>query len=83
MNSEEMEYELVGIKISRQKLIGQLVDIVGHDYVLWNEADLLVYEYDGSIDRGNPVIIALPRTTKEIAKITTVCRAKPNNTDTQ
>ena len=70
-----MESELVGIEISRQKLIEQLADIVGHDYVLWNEADLLVYEYDGSIDRGNPVIVVLPQTAREIATIIKVCRA--------
>ena len=70
-----MEPELVGIEISRQKLIEQLADIVGHDYVLWNEADLLVYEYDGSIDRGNPVIVVLPKTAREIATIIKVSRA--------
>ena len=70
-----MEPELVGIEIARQKLIEQLADIVGYNYVLWSEADLLVYEYDGSIDRGNPVIVVLPKTAREIATIIKVCRA--------
>ena len=64
-----MEYELVGIEISRQKLIEQLVDIVGHDYVLWNEADLLVYEYDGSIDRATPQFVVLPASVNHIVDI--------------
>ncbi|HIA76171.1 MAG TPA: FAD-binding oxidoreductase, partial [Dehalococcoidia bacterium] len=41
-------------------LIPELKRIVGDNYVLDDQADLLVYEYDASIDRGNPVVVVSP-----------------------
>ena len=35
---------------SRQ-VINELIEIVGSEYVLSEESDLLVYEYDGSADK--------------------------------
>jgi glycolate oxidase len=49
--------------------IDALVNIVGADYVLHNKADLLVYEYDGSIDKGMPVVVVLPKSTEEVSGI--------------
>ena len=46
--------------LKMKDLIPELKRIVGDDYVLDDQADLLVYEYDGSIDRGNPVVVVLP-----------------------
>ena len=56
-------------------LIPELKRIVGDNYVLDDQADLLVYEYDGSIDRGNPVVVVLPDTTKEISQVLKLARS--------
>ncbi|MBI4499326.1 MAG: hypothetical protein HY689_15680 [Chloroflexi bacterium] len=46
--------------MDRARLIQDLHGIVGHDGVLFAPEDLLVYEYDGSIDRGLPSHHPLP-----------------------
>ena len=56
-------------------LIPELKRIAGDNYVLDDQADLLVYEYDGSIDRGNPVVVVLPNTTKEISQVLKLARS--------
>lgn len=51
------------------EIIRSLINVVGSDNVLWQDADLLVYEYDGSVDRGTPVFVVLPETTEEVSEI--------------
>ena len=46
-------------------LVDALKQIVGSENVLWKPEDLLVYEYDGSIDRSPPAIVALPGSAEE------------------
>ena len=55
---------------SRQ-VIDELTAIVGSDYVLSEESDLLVYEYDGSADKGLPVVVILPENAEQVSKIVT------------
>lgn len=55
-------------------LILELKKIVGDNYVLDDQADLLVYEYDASIDRGNPVVVVLPDTAKEVSQVLKLAR---------
>ena len=55
-------------------IIGPLVEVVGAEYVLWSEADLLVYEYDGSVDRSIPLIVVLPETTEQVSQIVKIAR---------
>jgi glycolate oxidase len=55
-------------------LIPELKRIVGDNYVLDDQADLLVYEYDASIDRGNPVVVVLPDTAKEVSQVLKLAR---------
>ena len=52
-----------------KELIDALSNVVGTDYVLWKEPDLLVYEYDGSVDRSLPVIIVLPECTQHVSDV--------------
>ena len=52
-----------------KELIDALSNVVGNDYVLWKEPDLLVYEYDGSVDRSLPVIIVLPKCTQHVSDV--------------
>ena len=60
--------------LKMKDLIPELKRIAGDDYVLDDQADLLVYEYDGSIDRGNPVVVVLPDTAKEISQVLKLAR---------
>ena len=55
--------------MSATDLIAQLQAVVGNDYVIVHPEDLLVYEYDGSVDRSMPRAVALPADTEQASKI--------------
>ena len=48
-------------------MIDDLVSVVGDEYVIWRSDDLLLYEYDGSIDRSRPSAVVLPGSAEEVA----------------
>ena len=50
-------------------LISDLAELVGDQYVIWRPEDLLVYEYDGSIDKAIPQAVVLPRNAEEVSAI--------------
>ncbi|MEO8727487.1 MAG: FAD-linked oxidase C-terminal domain-containing protein [Acidobacteriaceae bacterium] len=49
--------------------ITDLKHVVGDDGVLFRPEELLLYEYDGSIERGAPECVVFPRTTDEVSHI--------------
>ena len=51
-----------------QEFIDRLKSIVGAEYVIAHPEDLLVYEYDGSVDRAMPRAVVLPATTAEVSR---------------
>ena len=57
------------MKKSQQRIIKELEGIVGKDNVIYHPEDLLVYEYDGSIDKAIPEAVAFPVTTEEVSKL--------------
>ena len=61
--------------VSRQ-LVKQLQQIAGADGVFWRTEDLLVFEYDGTIDRGNPAVVVYPRTADQVAAIVRLAKAE-------
>ncbi len=52
----------------RTPFIKKLEAVVGKDYVIHHPEDLLVYEYDGSIDKALPRAVVLPATTDEVSR---------------
>ncbi len=55
--------------MEREKIIEELVRIVGKENVLSSETDLLLYGYDASLFRGRPDCIVLPGSTEEVSQI--------------
>jgi glycolate oxidase len=49
-------------------LIDDLAKTVGERNVVWKPEDLLLYEYDGSIDRAAPRVVVLPGSALETAE---------------
>ncbi len=47
----------------------ELKAIVGQGYVVHHPHDLLVYEYDGSVDRALPDVVVLPDTAQQVSQI--------------
>jgi glycolate oxidase len=58
---------------AQQQLIADLQHVVGKDAVFHSPSDLLVYEYDGSVegavDLARPVAVVLPRTPQQVAEV--------------
>jgi glycolate oxidase len=56
-------------------LIRELQGAIGPRWVLHEPEDLLVYEYDATIERGLPEAVVLPSTTEEVAAAVRIARA--------
>jgi glycolate oxidase len=59
---------------TRRELIEALTEAVGRDHVVWRPEDLLVYEFDGTIEKGLPYAVVFPGDTDEVADVVRVCR---------
>jgi glycolate dehydrogenase FAD-linked subunit len=60
--------------MANSQLIRELQAIVGKQYVLHAPEDLLVYEYDATIERGLPEAVVLPATAQQVAEVVKVAR---------
>ena len=57
--------------ISSQAL-ASLAEIVGGRGLLQRPQDLMLYEYDGSIEKGRPECVVFPKTTEDVVRIVKV-----------
>ena len=48
-------------------LMKDLKSVVGDMYVVHEPEDLIVFEYDGSVDRALPLAVVLPVSTEEVS----------------
>jgi len=53
----------------KAEVVSKLSALLGVRHVLHSPYDLTMYEYDASIDRGQPDIVVLPASSQEIAQI--------------
>ena len=60
--------------MNNSKLITRLKKIVGRDYVVHKPDGLIVFEYDGSVDRSMPAAVVLPATTSEVSQVMSIAR---------
>src|SRR5712692_4446112 len=59
--------------MDRRAFAQQLQDIVGPTNVLWEDYDLMLYEYDGSIDKCRPDAVVFPTSSTQVAEIVRLC----------
>jgi glycolate oxidase len=63
---------------AHDQLIGELERVVGAGSVFHRASDLLVYEYDGSVegavDLARPVAVVLPRTPQQVAEVVRIAK---------
>jgi glycolate oxidase len=59
--------------MTNPRIIDRLIDIAGADSVFYQPSDLIVYEYDGSVDgavdTARPIAVVLPRTAEQVSRI--------------
>jgi glycolate oxidase len=53
----------------KAEVIAELSTLLGARYILHSSYDLTMYEYDASIERGKPEIVAIPSNSTEVAAI--------------
>ena len=53
----------------RKELIEEFKAVVGDSYVVHEPEDLIVFEYDGSVDRALPLAVVLPASTEEVSGV--------------
>jgi glycolate oxidase len=59
-----------------RKLVRELQAIVGRDGVIHAPEDLLVYEYDATIERGLPEAVVLPTTVEQVSQVVKLARRR-------
>src|SRR5260370_34571843 len=55
--------------LMQPQLIRELVGLLGPKAVLSQAEDLMLYEYDGSVELGSPECVVFPSSTREVAEI--------------
>ncbi|MFQ5880430.1 MAG: FAD-binding oxidoreductase, partial [Dehalococcoidia bacterium] len=60
--------------MSKARLVRELEAIVGRPWVLSAPEDLLVYEYDATIERGLPEAVVLPDSADQVAAVVKLAR---------
>lgn len=58
---------------TRRKLIRELSAAVGAANVLYRREDLMVYEFDGTVERQMPHAVVFPGTAQEVAQVVRIC----------
>src|SRR5918911_1018275 len=54
-------------------LVDELRQLIPQDRVLWRDYDLMLYEYDGSIDKQRPLAVVFPVSTDEVSRVVKAC----------
>ena len=60
---------------SPSPLVRDLQRAFGNDAVLWQADDLLVYEYDGTIDQAQPDAVVFPSSPEQVAAAVRIANA--------
>lgn len=55
--------------MNKAVLVRELEEVLGPRSVLWEDQDLALYEYDGSIERGRPDLVVFPRTAEQVSAV--------------
>lgn len=55
--------------MTQPQLVRELVALLGAKAVLFTPEDLMLYEYDGSVELGAPQCIVFPSSTRDVAEI--------------
>jgi glycolate oxidase len=51
------------------RLVQELVSLLGTSNVLHEREELILYEYDGSVEKGRPDIVVFPGTTEQVSNV--------------
>jgi glycolate oxidase len=55
--------------VAEQTIVDELRQLLPAERVLWRDYDLMLYEYDGSIDKHRPLAVVFPTSTEEVSQV--------------
>jgi glycolate oxidase len=61
------------VAIVGQTIVDELLHQLPSERVLWRDYDLMLYEYDGSIDKHRPLAVVFPLSSEEVSQIVRTC----------
>jgi glycolate oxidase len=62
------------IAVAEQTIVDELRELLPQPQVLWRDYDLMLYEYDGSIDKHRPLAVVFPLSTTEVSQVVRLCQ---------
>lgn len=57
-------------------IVDELRRLVPADRLLWREYDLMLYEYDGSIDKARAQAVVFPKSSEDVSRVVKLCNAR-------
>ncbi|HEX8966723.1 MAG TPA: FAD-linked oxidase C-terminal domain-containing protein [Chloroflexota bacterium] len=61
------------VRVGEHPLVDALRRVLPAERVLWRDYDLMLYEYDGSIDKHRPLAVVFPLSTDEVSGVVSAC----------
>jgi glycolate oxidase len=61
---------------TKSALVAELERVLGADAVLWRPYDLMLYEYDGSIDKHRAQAVVFPMSARDVSDVVKLCNAR-------
>src|SRR5918912_25848 len=59
--------------VAEKTVVDELRELLPPQQVLWRDYDLMLYEYDGSIDKHRPLAVVFPLSAQEVSQIVRLC----------
>src|SRR5215467_8244099 len=63
----------MAVEVAESAIVEELRALLPSEQVLWRDYDLMLYEYDGSIDKHRPLAVVFPLSTQEVSHVVKVC----------